>query len=124
MLIHKSAIQQFGGEPGHFHNTLDRIESVLDQQHPHFDYDKYPTVFDKAAMLMYFFTKDHCFVDGNKRVGVQSAIVFLTINGYKDILDDKEGYIKTLEVESAKVSEDERDLYIENLADWLSHRFI
>lgn len=73
-------------------------------------------------MLMYFFTKGHRFVDGNKRVGIQSAIVFLDINGYEDYLDDDEGY--DMEIAASNTSEDERDTYINNLAEWLSQRFI
>jgi len=122
-LIHDQAIKKFGGDAGYYDYTIDRIESILGQQYPHFGYDKYPTIFHKAAMLMYFFTNDHCFVDGNKRVGIQSAIVFLDVNGYEDNLDDEEGYNKTVEVATIKLSEMERDSYIESLATWLSERF-
>jgi death-on-curing protein len=55
-------------------------------------------------MLLFFFTKGHCFVDGNKRIGIQSAIVLLTINGFIDFLDDYDGYIKTLEVAYSRLS--------------------
>ena len=75
-------------------------------------------------MLMYYFTKNHCFVDGNKRVGIQSAIVFLDVNGYEDNLDDDEGYEKTMEVAIISLPDIERDLYIDSLAAWLSERFI
>ncbi|WP_348982974.1 type II toxin-antitoxin system death-on-curing family toxin [Desulfosporosinus sp. FKA] len=99
------------------------MESILAQQYPIFGHDKYPSAFHKAAMLMYFFTKGHCFVDGNKRVGIQCAIVFLEVNGYEDNLDDQEGYDKTWEVAESELSELERDSYIESLAVWLSKRF-
>ena len=123
-LIHLNAIEEFGGDSGYFILTNDRIESILAQQYPIFGHDKYPTVFQKAAMLMYFFIKGHCFVDGNKRVGIQSAIVFLDVNGYDDKLIDEEGYRKTIEVATIELSEMERDSYVETLAVWLSERFI
>ncbi|WP_425807540.1 type II toxin-antitoxin system death-on-curing family toxin [Desulfitobacterium sp. Sab5] len=66
--IHKEAIEMFGGSLEFYKDTELRIKSILDQQYPHFGYDKYPTLFEKAAMLWYFLTKNHCFVDGNKRV--------------------------------------------------------
>lgn len=122
--IHLQVIELFGGDPSYYDNTIDRIESTLSQQYPHFGYDKYPTIFHKAAMLMYYFSKNHCFVDGNKRVGIQSAIVLLDINGYEDNLDDDEGYEKTVEVAAIKLSDIEKDEYIENLAVWLKERFI
>ncbi len=123
-MMHKQAIKHFGGFDGYYNYTEGRIESILEQQYPKFGVDKYPTVFQKAAMLMYFFIKGHCFADGNKRVGIQSAIVFLEVNGYEDNLDNNEGYEKTMEIAALKISEEERDNYINDLADWLSQRFL
>ncbi|MDO4527045.1 MAG: RhuM family protein [Candidatus Saccharibacteria bacterium] len=41
----------------------------------------YPTIYDKAAHLIYFVIKDHPFHDGNKRIGSLLFIMFLTMNG-------------------------------------------
>ena len=41
----------------------------------------YRTVFDKAAVLMRSIIKNHPFVDGNKRIGVSTAALFLVMNG-------------------------------------------
>lgn len=123
-LIHDNAINEYGGLAGEYNTTEGRIKSILSQQYPIFNYEKYPSIFQKAAMLLYFFAKGHCFVDGNKRVGIQSAIVFLDINGYEDNLDDTEGYDKTIEVAESEIPEYKRDDYINILAEWLSKRFI
>ncbi|MBU7008607.1 type II toxin-antitoxin system death-on-curing family toxin [Phosphitispora fastidiosa] len=112
-MIHEESIILFGGEPGYYDYTDGRIESILSLQYPIFAHDKYPNIFQKAAMLLFFFTKDHCFIDGNKRVGIQSTIVFLTINGLIDNLDDDDGYLKSMEVASSRVSEVNRDAYIQ-----------
>lgn len=82
-MIHNVAIENFGGESGIFNNTNDKIESILSQQYGYFGYDKYPTIFQKCAMLSYFFVKDHCFRDGNKRVSAYIIQVFLDLNGYE-----------------------------------------
>lgn len=79
-------------------------------------------------MLMYFFTKDHCFVDGNKRVGLDTAIVFLTINGYEDYIEASydtklEAYEKVMEIANSSFQGEELDKYIDRLAEWLEHRF-
>jgi death-on-curing protein len=123
-MIHKETINAFGGASGYFDYTDGRIDAILAHQHPVFGFDKYPTILQKAAMLWYFFTKGHCFVDGNKRVGIQTAIVFLTVNGYIDNLNDDEGYSKTMEIASSTFGENERDSYINELTDWLSKRFL
>ena len=122
-LIHKDQIQKYGGQEGHYIFASDKIESILAQQYPYFGVDKYPEVFQKTAMLMYFFVKGHCFVDGNKRLGIQCAIVFWMINGYEDHLDDDEGYQKVMDIASLELPELKRDQYILDLAQWLSERF-
>ena len=122
-LIHEDQIQKYGGQEGHYNFTSDRIESILAQQYPCFEVDKYPDIFQKAAMLMYFFIKGHCFIDGNKRLGIQSAIIFLMLNGYEDHLDDDEGYQKVMEIASLELPELKRDQYLLDLAHWLSERF-
>ncbi|HOW36086.1 MAG TPA: RhuM family protein [Candidatus Omnitrophota bacterium] len=43
--------------------------------------DVYPTVEEKAAHLLYFVTKNHNFVDGNKRIAAALFISFLQGNG-------------------------------------------
>ena len=36
-----------------------------------------------AAAYLYHLVKNHAFVDGNKRVGLAAALVFLRLNGYR-----------------------------------------
>lgn len=42
--------------------------------------DLYPTTQEKAARLLYFIVKDHCFVDGNKRIAAALFLCFLDKN--------------------------------------------
>ena len=121
-LIHKKSIEEFGGQQGYFDYTDSKIESILSLQYPVFGHDKYPSIL-KRQRCSCIFTKGHCFVDGNKRVGINSAIVLLTLNGYEDFLNDYEGYDKTLEIASSTHDELERDRYILELANWLKIYF-
>ena len=43
--------------------------------------DVYPTVEKKAAHLLYFVTKNHSFIDGNKRIAAALFVSFLQKNG-------------------------------------------
>lgn len=43
--------------------------------------DVYPTVEEKAAHLLYFVTKNHSFIDGNKRIAAALFVSFLKANG-------------------------------------------
>ncbi len=49
--------------------------------------DLYPTVQEKAAHLLYFVTKNHSFVDGNKRIAAALFICFLDKNKILNRLD-------------------------------------
>ena len=50
--------------------------------------DVYPTGEEKAAHLLYFVTKNHSFVDGNKRIAAALFICFLQKN---ELLLQKDG---------------------------------
>ena len=43
-------------------------------------YEPYPTVFDKAAVLMRSIILNHPFIDGNKRAGLYGGLLFLRMN--------------------------------------------
>lgn len=43
--------------------------------------DAYPSLEEKAAHLLYFVTKDHAFIDGNKRIAASLFLWFLEKNG-------------------------------------------
>ena len=43
--------------------------------------DAYPSIEEKAAMLLYLIVKNHAFVDGNKRIAAACFLLFLDNNG-------------------------------------------
>lgn len=51
---------------------------------------QYRTTLDKAAALLRSMVKNHPFVDGNKRIGVLTAMLFLYRNGYTVTADNAE----------------------------------
>jgi len=114
----------FGGSPSYYHNTKAKIESILAQQHSYFRHDKYPSIFEKAAMLWCFLTKGHCFIDGNKRVAFYAAATLLKINGFRDTVNDDEAYDKAIQIACVDFSGTQLDLYIQELASWLRDQFI
>lgn len=46
------------------------------------DQEFYPSLFEKAAVLMRSIVQNHPFVDGNKRTGISAAAMTLQINGF------------------------------------------
>ena len=74
-------------------------------------------------MLWYFLTKNHCFVDGNKRVGFYAASILLKINGYSYNVDDDEAYAKAIQISCSQLTGKALDTYILELSHWLKERF-
>ena len=74
--------------------------------------DLYPTITDKAAALMHSLVMNHPFVDGNKRVGAHTCILFLLTNDVEPVFSAAELTDVTLAVARGEVS-------AEALAIWL-----
>ncbi len=46
--------------------------------------------YEMAAAYLYHLVQNHAFIDGNKRIGVSAAIVFLQANGLDVVADQDE----------------------------------
>lgn len=122
--MHQQAIYEQGGSDGIFNNTDSKIESILSQQEGYFGYEKYPDVFSKSAMLVYFFVKNHCFPDGNKRVALYSLYVFLQLNDYELICSNDEIEDLIIEIASSNYRSYAIDTYIFKIADFIKENCI
>lgn len=72
----------------------------------------YPSLEEKAAMLLYFLVKNHSFTDGNKRVGAACFLYFLDKNGilYQNnaqIIDNAALFALTVLIAESKPEEKE-----------------
>ena len=81
--------EKFGGSTLFGNEKDDSFKSSIGQIYQTFDKkDLYPSVEEKAAMLLYLGTKNHSFTDGNKRIAATMFLWFLNNNG---ILYRKDG---------------------------------
>jgi prophage maintenance system killer protein len=86
--------------------------------------DVYPTIQEKAAHLLYFVTKNHSFVDGNKRIAAALFVCFLQKSGIlllKDgskRIDDNALVALTLMIAASKPSE--KDIMIKVILNLLN----
>ena len=89
-VIHLQVIDASGGSQGI--RDVGRLESAIAAPRQEaFGESLYPSIFEKAAVLLRAIIADHLFVDGNKRTGMMSALVFLNLNGQDTTaLTDKE----------------------------------
>ena len=97
LMLHIQLIQQTGGSDGvRDYNLLD---SALETPFQSFGGDElYPTIQAKAARLGYGLIKNHCMIDGNKRIGTHAMLVFLALNGIELKYTQKELYETILDV--------------------------
>ena len=74
--------EKFGGSSLFGNEKDDSFKSSIGQIYQTFDgNDLYPSVEEKAAMLLYLVTKNHSFSDGNKRIAATLFLWFLNNNG-------------------------------------------
>ena len=111
LMLHTQLIQQTGGSDGvRDYNLLD---SALETPFQSFGGDElYPTIQAKAARLGYGLIKNHCMVDGNKRIGTHAMLVFLALNGIELKYTQKELYETILDVAAGNTD-------YENLLQWV-----
>lgn len=74
--------------------------------------DLYPSLEEKAAHLLYFVTKNHSFLDGNKRIAATMFLYFLDKNGVlfageKKLIDDHTLVALTIMIAESKPEEKE-----------------
>ena len=88
--------EKFGGSQWFANEKDDSFKSSIGQIYQTFGgEDLYPSVEEKAAMLLYFVVKNHSFSDGNKRIAAMLFLWFLNNNhvlyaedGHKRIADN------------------------------------
>jgi death-on-curing protein len=109
--LHSELIIQTGGLDGvRDANMLDA--SINSPFHTFGGQYVYPTIQSMAAHLAFSLIKNHPFIDGNKRIGILSMLVFLEVNGLSITCSDDE--LITLGLGLADSSIDES-----KLVDWI-----
>lgn len=82
-----------------------------------FGKDLYSTIPEKAAALSFGIINNHPFVDGNKRTGLHSMLVFLFLNHFELIYSQPE-----IEILAVKIAE--KKMSITAITEWIeSHHF-
>lgn len=78
--IHRDQIQRYGGAPGI--RDMGLLRSALAMPSAGFgDSYAHEDLCAMAAAYLFHISRNHPFVDGNKRVATVSALVFLALNG-------------------------------------------
>ena len=104
--IHKAAIDDFGGlhgvrDEGLLLSAIAAPQATLAGQSPYAD------VVEVAAAYLFYLCRNHAFNDGNKRVAMAAAIVYLRLNGVEPAQDSDEWEKLMLEVAASKLDREQ-----------------
>ncbi len=106
LVIHHRVVEEFGGDPGLRDRGL--LESAVAMPRATFGGEfLHPRLSDMAAACHFHLCRNHPFLDGNKRVAVAAAEVFLLINGHELTAPDEALLKLTMGVADGTVSKDE-----------------
>ena len=121
--------EKFGGNDLFANQKDDSFKSSIGQIYQTFDgQELYPTVEEKAAMLLYLVTKNHSFSDGNKRIAATLFLWFMNENGilYDDMhnkrIDDATLVALTLLI--AESRPEEKDTMVKVVVNLIGHTSI
>lgn len=80
--FHEKIINETGGSQGIRDKGL--IDSAINRALSSYDAkDLYPGIIDKIAVTSHSLICNHCFLDGNKRIGISVMLLLLKINNIK-----------------------------------------
>lgn len=104
--IHDNQIKLYGGslgirDQGLLLAALAQPEATFNGSFLHAD------IYSMAAAYLYHIVQNHPFVDGNKRVGTVSSLVFLEFNDFELDVDEETLENTVMETASSRISKDE-----------------
>ena len=112
--LHALSIHRYGGSSGV--RDIGRLEAVLATQTQEvFEQELYPTLMQKAAVMMRNIIADHPFVDGNKRTAALAALTLIELNRGRFC-----GEIGELEDFAVRVAVEHLD--VDEITGWLEER--
>jgi len=74
------------------------LKATLDKVQWGIPFQPDPTIWDRVTILYKSIVEEHFFADGNKRIGLLLAFIFLNNNGYDFITSNDDAYKIILEV--------------------------
>ena len=79
LAVHQMLVAEHGGLPGIRDQAL--LDSALARPQQKATYENEADIFELAAAYSYGLARNHPFVDGNKRIALTIAAIFLELNG-------------------------------------------
>mgnify|MGYP001787629449 FL=1 len=110
LAVHQMLLSEHGGLPGVREQAL--LDSALARPQQKLAYENDISIFELAASYSYGLARNHPFIDGNKRISLTVAAVFLELNGYSLNATEAEAVLIFQRLAAGTLSEPE-------LANWI-----
>ena len=113
--LHATQIEVYGGSAGLRDRSL--LESAVAQPQASFGGEfTHEGLFAMAAAYLFHIVSNHPFVDGNKRAGMLSAVVFLDVNGISIDHPSEALYELTMSVAESRIAKEAVAVELERIA--------
>jgi death-on-curing protein len=100
--LHERLLSEFGGVAGVRDEGM--LESALSRPANQFAYAK-PGIPALAAACAFGLVRNHPFVDGNKRIGFATGVLFLELNGFRFAASEIDATVQTLALAAHELDE-------------------
>ncbi len=104
LAVHQMLVAEHGGLPGIRDQAL--LDSALARPQQKAAYGSEASIFELAAAYSYGLARNHPFVDGNKRIALTVAAVFLELNGFTLNAPEAETVIMYQQLAAGELEED------------------
>ena len=101
LAFHEQLLAEHGGSAGIRDEGM--MDSALGRPENLFAYGK-PSLFDLAAAYAFGLVKNHPFIDGNKRIGFGTAVLFLELNGLRFGAAEVDVVLRTLALAAGEMT--------------------
>jgi death-on-curing protein len=113
--IHGEILAESGGSSGILNKGS--LDSTLNKpKNLYFYSNKQASLYELAAAYGYGLVKNHCFVDGNKRIALIAVYTFLAVNGIELIASEEDAANFFLYLAA---SSELQDVLMQELTEWL-----
>ncbi|MFN5515868.1 MAG: type II toxin-antitoxin system death-on-curing family toxin [Cyanobacteriota bacterium] len=114
--IHGEILAESGGASGILSRAA--LESTLNKPKNLYYYGNDVTLYELAASYAYGLVKNHCFIDGNKRIALIATYTFLAVNGIDLIASEADAVRIFLDLAASLETQEK---CVERLAQWLQN---
>ena len=104
LAVHQMLLAEHGGAKGLRDQKL--LDSALARPQHKFSYDEDVSIFSLTASYSFGLARNHAFIDGNKRIALTVAAVFLELNKYSLNAPEGEAVVVYKQLADGSLSED------------------